>query len=117
MLKNAIEEGRLKEQDEELVGKTIFGVVDHPELQQYFSEDIISYNEREVISEEGELLRPDRIIINDNRVSIIDYKTGSEDLKHHRQINSYARVFEAMDYTVEKKLLVYINDDLHITYV
>ncbi len=117
VLKKALEEGRFKEQEEKQIRNTIFEVIRHPQLQQYFSEEILSYNEREIISEKGELLRPDRVIIENKKVNIIDYKTGSEDLKHHEQINSYAAVFTAMDYTVENKLLVYINDNIAITHV
>ncbi|MGB7786860.1 MAG: UvrD-helicase domain-containing protein [Salinimicrobium sp.] len=117
VLKNAKEEGRFREQEEKQVKNTILEVVAHPQLQQYFSEENVSCNEREIVSEEGELLRPDRIVINGKKVSIIDYKTGSEDLKHHEQINSYARVFEGMELTVENKLLVYINEGITITHV
>ncbi|MGB7842272.1 MAG: UvrD-helicase domain-containing protein [Salinimicrobium sp.] len=117
VLIKAREEGRFREQEKKLIENIIFEVVAHPELQQYFSEETISFNEREIVSEKGELLRPDRIVVNGNKISIIDYKTGSEDLKHHEQINSYAEVFTAMDFIVEKKLLVYINEGINITYV
>ena len=117
VLKNAKEEGRFLEQEEKQIYNTIYEVVSHPQLKQYYSEEGISYNEREIVSEKGELLRPDRIVVNGNRISIIDYKTGNEDLKHHEQINSYAEVLTAMDYTVENKLLVYINEGIDITYV
>ena len=117
VVKNALEEGRFMELEEKQIRNTIFEVVRHPQLQQYFSEATVSYNEREIISEKGELLRPDRVVVNGKKVNIIDYKTGSEDLKHHEQINSYAAVFTAMGYAVENKLLVYINESIAITHV
>jgi len=57
---------------------------------------------------------PDRLVIKDNKVIIIDYKTGKPDKKYHDQISNYAKTLENLNYLIEKKLLVYINSEISV---
>jgi len=67
----------------------IIDIVNHPELETYFNTTSTIYNERDIISKQGIILRPDRIIINPkNEVVIIDYKSGREDKIHLQQLQS-----------------------------
>ena len=117
VLLKAREEGTLKDQDEVEIEQLIKEVVQHPELQAYFAEGVINYNERDLILGTGKMVRPDRLNFKGNAVSIIDYKTGSEDPKHKEQITMYATVLEEMGYEIEKKLLVYLNEGAAVTIV
>ena len=93
--------------------ETVLLIVEHPKLQKYYTSNYTIYNERDIISKDGIILRPDRIVINpENEAVIIDYKTGIEDKKHEQQLQSYQDVLEDMDVTVKKKILIYINDDI-----
>ena len=90
-------------------------IVDHPELRDYYSSAITSYNERDIISKNGTILRPDRLVINQNQEAIIiDYKTGLHNPKYVEQLQDYQDIIEEMNFKVIKKTLVYINDDLKI---
>lgn len=117
VLANAREEGLFRDQEEAEIERMIYEVVRHPELKEYYNDGVVSLNERDVITGTGEILRPDRLNFQEDRVSIIDYKTGGEDQKHKVQINSYAAVLEGMGYRVDKKMLVYLNDTASITIV
>ncbi len=117
VLTNAKEEGLFNSEEENELKNIIFEVVEHPQLKDFFSEAAVNMNERDVISKKGEILRPDRLNFNGKKVSIIDYKTGAGSQTHWEQINSYAQVLEAMEYEVEKRLLVYINEGISITVV
>jgi len=86
-------------------------VITHPELEQYYQQNIKVYNEREILTSLGEIIIPDRLVVNDNNeVVIIDYKTGKSDKKYHHQLNNYSRIIEEIGYTVVKKLLVYLGE-------
>ncbi|MFY0712230.1 UvrD-helicase domain-containing protein [Seonamhaeicola sp. NFXS20] len=90
-------------------------IVNHPFLEKYFTSNDTIYNERDIITKEGMILRPDRININyKNEVTIIDYKTGSENKKHAQQLQDYQNVLENMQLIVKHKVLVYIDDDVKI---
>ena len=95
---------------------TIFKIVEHPKLKNYFSSNNTIYNEKEILSDQGKILRPDRIVINsDNEVVIMDYKTTGEEKENHElQLSSYENILNSMGYTTIKKILIYINDTIDI---
>ena len=76
-------------------------IVHHEELKKYFELDKTVFTERELITKDKQILIPDRLVFNrKNEVSIIDYKTGRRDEKHHDQIENYANVMNSMNYKV-----------------
>lgn len=87
-------------------------IVNHPKLKEYYNSDLLSYNEREIIQKNNNNLRPDRIVFNKkNEVIIIDYKTGTKNIFHEKQLNKYGQAIRKMGYKVVKKLLIYIEND------
>ncbi|MCB0461923.1 MAG: UvrD-helicase domain-containing protein [Flavobacteriaceae bacterium] len=95
----------------EIVNSIVF----HPKLESYFSKDYTIYNERDIITENSIILRPDRLLINNKEeVVILDYKTGKPDNKHKQQLQIYQNALEAMNFSVIKKILIYIDEQLLI---
>lgn len=84
-------------------------ITQHNDLKDYFSSKNIIFNERKIISKNGSILIPDRLIFNNKNVKIIDYKTGNPQKKYIFQINQYADVLKEMGYEVKEKILLYIN--------
>lgn len=81
-------------------------------LVTYFAEGLTVLNERDFIDENGEIFRADRVVIDTNNLcTIIDYKTGQPETTHHFQIAQYAHFFTRLGYTINKKLLVYIDEE------
>ncbi len=110
-----LESSIINKEQSEILKKLVFEIIEHPKLSNYFNSDLLIYNERDIITAQGQILRPDRVIINvKNEAVIIDYKTGKEDKSHIQQIISYQDVLESMNLKVIKKFLVYINDDIHV---
>lgn len=65
----------------------------------------------EIATFSGEVLRPDRIILEENLTTIIDYKTGRENnKKYFKQLLKYRDAMINMGYNNIKSLLVYIDD-------
>ena len=95
-----------------LIEKNIENIVHHPQLKKYFSEEINVYNEREIVTIDGLIVIPDRLVFNKNNVTIIDYKTGKPSKGYHQQLLKYQKVLESMNFKVEKKLLIYINVEI-----
>jgi hypothetical protein len=93
----------------------VLNVIEHPKLKSYFQDEFKIYNERDIITNSGQLLRPDRLNINSkNEVIIIDYKTGDHKSHHKSQLNAYDYVLNQMNLKVTNKLLVYINDTVDV---
>ena len=93
----------------------VLNVIEHPKLKSYFQDNFKIYNERDIITGSGQVLRPDRLNINSkNEVAIIDYKTGDQKAHHKSQLNTYDYVLNQMNLKVTNKLLVYINDTIDV---
>ncbi len=95
------------------IKETILTITNHPLLKDYYSSNYTIHNERDIISKDGIVLRPDRIVINkDNKAIIIDYKTGTEDKKHKQQLQIYKDILSEMQIETHKKYLIYINEEI-----
>ena len=110
----AVNSGMITTDSKEEITSLISGIIHHPDLEQYYSEEVTNFNEKELITTTGERLRPDRINFKNNKVSIIDYKTGGFVDTHTKQISNYADALCSMGYEVENCLLVYTNDPIMI---
>ena len=108
-IEKAIREGLiLKEEVVELTALLKNIINDHT-LNPYFSEGVKVKNECEIILDNGKTLRPDRLVFNDNKVHVFDYKTGEEHGNHKNQITQYKNTLSEMGFDVKESFLVYIN--------
>ncbi|PWI30603.1 DNA helicase UvrD [Flavobacteriaceae bacterium LYZ1037] len=98
-----------------LLKEVAFQIVTLPDLTAYFTDNLTIYNERDIISKSGEIVRLDRLILDtNNQAVIIDYKTGNEDQKHINQLIKYENILLEMHIKTIKKILVYINEGIQI---
>lgn len=72
----------------------------HPAWQQ-LSEQPVWFNQNE--------LRPDKILVNDDRCIIIDYKTGAKEKKHAVQVKEYMEAYAAILQRPVSGFLLYID--------
>lgn len=91
-------------------------VLKDPLLSPLFGAQAQVENERDIITKEGYLLRPDRLNFHSetNSVTIVDYKTGTPNYEHEDQINGYASALMDMGYSIQDKILVYTNESILI---
>lgn len=114
VLKKALNAGEIRQEEMPGMKKLMLEIIHHSDLATYFSDEFKILNERDFIDDLGEIIRPDRIALKENHCTIIDYKTGAEQEKHVQQINHYADCLKQMNFQIEKKLLVYIGEDVEI---
>ena len=105
------QEGSIEESGKADLAEIIYSIVRHPLLKKYYQDGRGVFNEREIISENGLLLRPDRMIFENKNVTVIDYKTGKREISHREQIELYGRVLESMGYTLKNAILIYIEEN------
>lgn len=87
-------------------------IIHHPLLKPFFEGSYKIFNERDLITKDGLVLRPDRVNINsESSVVIMDYKTGSPKISHNDQLVDYANALEEMGFSVSEKMLIYTNED------
>ena len=111
----AIENGLIVSTLREEVYTTIHQIVNHEELACFFSENNRVLNEKTIIQKEGNLVKPDRMVINaNNEIYLLDYKTGLHQAKYELQLQNYQTTIEKMDYKVTKKALIYIGKTINV---
>ncbi|MCK5907395.1 MAG: UvrD-helicase domain-containing protein [Flavobacteriales bacterium] len=117
VLEKQIFDGNITSEISEKIKLLVDKVVLHTELKQYFTEEFEVKNEQDIILSDKTILRPDRVVIKNNNAIVIDYKTGARIEKHDEQINTYGVALEELGYFVDKKLLVYLKDEVDVVEV
>ncbi|EAS20864.1 putative ATP-dependent helicase, UvrD/REP helicase family [Flavobacteria bacterium BBFL7] len=79
-------------------------------FEKYFRSNLNILNERGILTPEGKKFIPDRLIIEDQQVTIIDYKTGAQLEKHRDQLDYYAALLQQMNYKIKEKVLIYTDE-------
>ena len=90
----------------------MLSIIQHPQLKEFYNKNRDIKNEVDIISKNGIILRPDRIIFDGNKAAIIDYKTGKKNIAYKDQIESYAAALEEMNYQITHKIIVYIANEI-----
>jgi len=60
------------------------------------------------------IVRPDRVVVDDQLLTIIDYKTGEEKEQDYKQLREYKDAFVNLGYSFVEAKLVYIGDVVRI---
>jgi ATP-dependent exoDNAse (exonuclease V) beta subunit len=89
-------------------------LISHPKVSPYFEDDLIVKTEAEILLDTGKTIRPDRIVIKENEIIVIDYKTGRPLISHENQISNYAMILRQMGYEKISKVLIYLSSGIHV---
>jgi len=116
-IEKALRAGIITAESRTGITEKISAVLAHPKLQHAFKIGVKVFNEKEILLPDGASLRPDRIVLIGKEATIIDYKTGSPDTKHIRQIKLYASAVAHMGLTVKENIIVYINEEVSVKIV
>ena len=110
LLTGLISKEELKELDAKL--KRIFK---NTQVQDWFSSSGKAIRERDLIDKNGNVLRPDRIVISDKNVWVIDYKSPKIDpikLKDYKkQVSGYVIALNDMGYKNVSGFILAIEDE------
>ena len=114
-LQKALENGLISGTQKEVVEKTIYDIINHPDLKLFFDENNSVFNEQTIIQKQGALVKPDRMVLkNKDEMFLLDYKTGKYLPKHQQQLQQYQDAIEQMGFRVMKKSLIYIGNEIEI---
>lgn len=88
----------------------VTNIVSHPSLKKYFNGNDIIKTEQDIVTAQGDLVRPDRINIHSSTAAtVIDYKTGSERTSHQKQITIYQDALKDLGYMQVDKIIIYCS--------
>ena len=94
-----IREGRINERESKIVEQEMEIFWNLPETEDWFGDSIRVLNETTILTASGAQYRPDRVIIKDNKATIVDYKFGDKESKTHiQQVKQYMSLIAEMGY-------------------
>ena len=88
-------------------------IVGHTTLEQYYNRPYKVLNEQTILLESKELVRPDRIVYQDDQVVVLDYKTGEINPKDKIQLSTYCQLMRDIFNRPTLGYLIYLpkNED------
>ena len=78
-------------------------------LSPYFSREFSVRNEQDIMLPRTKIIRPDRLVYNQEKTIIIDYKTGAKKEEDKRQVQEYAYWVNSIFERPTTAYLVYLN--------
>jgi len=101
-----LKKGKIDQNESDLIKATIADLFKNERFKFYFTHPK-QLNEKEIISAEGQLLIPDKIVITPKETIIVDFKTGQMTPAHKKQVGSYIKIMQDLGYESVKGELFY----------
>ena len=89
-------------------------VVQHPDTARFFDPSYEAKREC-TLTAEGELLRPDRVVITPDETWVVDFKTGGDmPDEYDHQLRQYCHALQGMGYPNVTGYLIFFSPTLHV---
>ncbi len=110
-IEKALLNGSINKTESQKITEDINAIITLPSISLYYNDGVIVKNELEILTSMGEVLRPDRVVIQNNDAIVIDYKTGKRNSKkYYQQMQEYEYALKELGYNSVKKILLYIKE-------
>ena len=101
-------EGLLSGEEKEQIILHIRELLDSGMISNWFGKDWKVVNEADILMPGGEIRRPDRVLVKDKEVIVIDFKFGEQELsQHNQQVLHYMDAIRLMGYEEVRGYLWY----------
>lgn len=104
-------EGKITENERRELEERTLRVISDPKINDWFKPGLKIMNEAEILTAEGTAKRPDRVIIMDDKVIVVDFKFGVEKREYLNQVNNYRRLLLDMGYPRVDAFLWYVDNN------
>lgn len=98
----------LQEEDKQDIINQISALLERDLFKYFFKEDWEVYTERSIFWN-GQMYKPDRVIVKNNEAIVVDYKKEIRNEKYQKQIRGYGYVLKQLGYTNVRLYLVYVQ--------
>ena len=99
------------DEQEKDIRKLASWALGHPKVKEWFSGNWELYNECAILyTERGELQtrRPDRVMMKEGQVVVVDFKFGKKKASYHQQVRDYMSLLASMGYAHIRGYLWYV---------
>ncbi|RUA30923.1 MAG: hypothetical protein DSY76_01990 [Bacteroidetes bacterium] len=112
-------QGIISSKEKVYYSEEIKRIITDEKIRDYFSKNNREINENSIILPDGNQLRPDKVILRENKTIIIDYKLSNytslsetEQKKHFSQLQNYQNILKEMKYPSIEAHLIYIGENI-----
>ncbi|MDO4949175.1 MAG: UvrD-helicase domain-containing protein [Bacteroidales bacterium] len=98
-------------QEQEHITQLTLWALKHPTAQKWFDGKGKLFNECDILFRQdgvAQVRRPDRVIVYDDHVAVIDFKFGNPHPEHKKQVGEYVRLLHQMGHTHIKGYIWYV---------
>ena len=110
VIKSFSEQGLIKNEELAEFESEIGAILEDNQIKKWFDGTGEILNEKDILSKEGKLYRPDKVIVYKDKTVVIDFKTGEKQDSYSKQITNYGNLLSEMGYKNIEKYLLYTKD-------
>lgn len=102
--------GDITDAEKQYITKILSEYLSNPQIAKWYSGEYRVLNEVQILQPGGTFIRPDRVMVKDGEVVVVDYKFGEkEEKKYQKQVKNYMTQIRKMGYENVKGYLCYIT--------
>lgn len=102
--------GEISDEEGKNLKRTIETHLNDSRVKEWFDKDATVLRETSILQPGLQTMRPDRIVIKDGKVSVIDYKFGAERGEHKKQMQNYMSLVKRMGYFNVSGYIWYVTE-------
>jgi hypothetical protein len=103
-------EGMIETADADKLKGEISRLIGSGNVAEWFDGSWKVIAEQDILTPAGTLKRPDRVMLKDGQVIVVDYKFGRQQIPGHRaQVRRYVEMLREMSYGAVKGFIWYVN--------
>ncbi|NLC50445.1 MAG: Dna2/Cas4 domain-containing protein, partial [Bacteroidales bacterium] len=109
-LEKKVLSGELTTQEKQHLYQLLFESLSLPEVQEWYLGNYHVLNEQQVLHPSMNFIRPDRVMIKEDEVIVVDYKFGeSIESKYVKQVQRYMKSMRDMGYANVRGFVFYVK--------
>lgn len=102
-------EGRLDSEEKEVVENQLNKLFAEPIFKEWFEGEGEKLTEQGILLPGGKQKRPDRVIVQGDKATVVDFKTGEEQEKYQKQVEEYMSLIKKMGISEVRGYLCYLE--------
>ncbi len=114
VVRKMVLDGKIPESDSFSLIMRLNSLIAEPPASEWFESGSIVMKETEILLPSGKTRRPDRVIMKDGKVIIVDFKFGQESPHHINQMKQYCNLLIDMGYDETEACLWYVDSNKFI---
>jgi ATP-dependent exoDNAse (exonuclease V) beta subunit len=106
-----LNEGLIDKDEQKQFSDKITSLFKEPALVHFFDPEKEVKIGADILSPSGESYKPARVVIENNKATVIDFSTGNDENRLKKQLATYSKLLIEMGYTDVKKMLIHIDKE------